>query len=71
MIDFSNKTIMVIVAHPDDELLGLGGTINKLKTNYDCKIHVLILGEGITSRDDTRDLGKREMELKKHLNLLF
>jgi N-acetylglucosamine malate deacetylase 1 len=66
MIDFSNKTIMVIVAHPDDELLGLGGTINKLKTNYDCKIHVLILGEGITSRDDTRDLGKREMELKKH-----
>jgi len=57
---------MVIVAHPDDELLGLGGTINKLKTNNDCKIHVVILGEGITSRDDTRDLGKREMELKKH-----
>ena len=26
-----NKKILVIVAHPDDELLGLGGTLNRLK----------------------------------------
>ena len=25
-----NEKIMVVVAHPDDELLGLGGTLNKL-----------------------------------------
>ena len=34
---FKNKKIMVIVAHPDDEILGLGGTINKLIKNYNVR----------------------------------
>ena len=43
---------MVVVAHPDDEILGVGGTINKLVNNLSAEIKVLILGEGITSRDN-------------------
>ena len=27
---FSNKRIMIVAAHPDDELLGLGATMHKL-----------------------------------------
>lgn len=66
MIDFSNKNIMIVVAHPDDELLGIGGTIQKLKFEHNCKIHVLILGEGITSRDNERNIKKRNEDLKTH-----
>ena len=60
-----NKRIMLVVAHPDDELLGLGATMNKLITEYGVIAHVIILGEGITSRSDNRDpdLWKEELEI--------
>lgn len=41
--------ILVIAAHPDDEILGLGGTIRKHVINGDV-VDCLILGEGMTSR---------------------
>lgn len=40
---------LVIAAHPDDEVLGCGGTIARLVSEQK-EVHVLILGEGITSR---------------------
>lgn len=61
-----NKKILVIVAHPDDELLGVGGTLNRLKREINCKIKVVILGEGITSRASDRDVNMWKNELKKH-----
>jgi len=63
---FNNKKILVIVAHPDDELLGLGGTINKLVNENDCNAGVIILGEGLTSRSETRDTKKWQQELEIH-----
>jgi LmbE family N-acetylglucosaminyl deacetylase len=61
-----NKKIMLVVAHPDDELLGLGATMNKLIEEYNVKTHVVILGEGITSRSDNRDTKKWKSELEIH-----
>ena len=53
-----NKKILIVVAHPDDELLGLGATMNRLISEYNNSVHVVILGEGITSRSDNRDVKK-------------
>lgn len=61
-----NKRILVVVAHPDDELLGLGGTIHKLIKHHNCKVRCVILGEGITSRSDQHDSVKWKEELLTH-----
>jgi len=57
---------MIVVAHPDDELLGLGATMNRLILDYNVITHVVILGEGITSRSETRDIEKWQNELAIH-----
>jgi len=56
------KKILIIVAHPDDEVLGCGGTIAKL-IKQRSEAYVLILGKGITSRDKTKNLKTREKEI--------
>lgn len=67
MLEFlENKKIMIVVAHPDDELLGLGATLHKLIHEHNVSTHVVILGEGITSRSDERDVEVWEKELKTH-----
>lgn len=62
-----NKRIMVVVAHPDDEVLGIGGAINYL-VNLGAIIKVVILGEGLTSRSNNRDVSKYKNELNFHKN---
>ncbi|MCE3278367.1 MAG: family deacetylase [Bacteroidetes bacterium] len=67
MLEFlRNKNIMVVVAHPDDELLGLGATMHKLIHEYGVKTHLVILGEGITSRSDERNVEEWKKELEVH-----
>lgn len=57
---------MVVAAHPDDELLGLGATMHKLIKEQGVVAHVVILGEGITSRSETRDPKKWKQVLVEH-----
>jgi LmbE family N-acetylglucosaminyl deacetylase len=61
-----NRKILLVVAHPDDELLGCGGSMHRLINEYKCIVKVVILGEGITARADTRDPEKWKTELDIH-----
>lgn len=65
-MNFQEKKILVVVAHPDDELLGLGATMHKLINDQKCQVRVIILGEGITSRSDKRNPKEWTKELKIH-----
>ena len=53
---------LVIVAHPDDEVLGCGGSMAKW-TNNGHEVNLLIMSEGITSRDKKRNVALRDSEL--------
>jgi LmbE family N-acetylglucosaminyl deacetylase len=44
-----NKSALIIAAHPDDEVLGCGGTIAKLADDG-FKVHVAFLADGVLSR---------------------
>jgi LmbE family N-acetylglucosaminyl deacetylase len=50
----AERPVLVIAAHPDDEVLGCGGTAARL-VNEGREVHFAILGEGITSRHAQRD----------------
>jgi len=56
------KKILIIAAHPDDEVLGCGGTAARLVKEGN-EAYTLVLGEGITSRDASRQREKRQQEL--------
>ena len=51
------QRVLVVAAHPDDEMLGCGGSIAQHALDSD-EVHVLILGEGLTSRRATSDQQK-------------
>ncbi len=57
----SNQTVLVIAAHPDDEVLGCGGAIARHRAQND-RVEVLIMAEGITSRN-TCDSSNQKAEL--------
>lgn len=52
-------TTLVITAHPDDEVLGCGGTIAR-KTARGSEVRIAILGEGLTSRAEDHDAANTE-----------
>ncbi|MDF9745850.1 PIG-L deacetylase family protein [Natrinema salsiterrestre] len=51
----NDNTVLVIGAHPDDEVLGAGGAIAK-HSNADDDVHILIVSEGSTQQYDDPDL---------------
>lgn len=56
--------ILVVAAHPDDEVLGCGGTIIE-NVKVGNKVFVLILGEGATSRHKEDDKCQSEIDKLK------
>ena len=58
------ESVLVIAAHPDDEVLGCGGTIAKHLQNGDI-VNILIVVEGQTSRQNNRNRDSLSKELKE------
>lgn len=56
------KKILIVAAHPDDEILGCGGVMARMAAQGS-EVKVLILGEGITSRQDVRCQARAHDEL--------
>lgn len=64
------KTVLIVGAHPDDEVLGCGGAMAKLSKERNC-VFTLILGEGLTSRDKARNRKKRAADISKLKQSVF
>lgn len=58
-----SSRVLVLAAHPDDEVLGCGGTMAKHVQRGD-DVHVFILGEGMTARAENRAAGLAERNLE-------
>jgi len=65
------KTILIVAAHPDDEVIGCGGTIAKHILNNDA-IHILFICDGVSSRDFNikNELAARKKSCQRALETL-
>src|SRR5262245_28652542 len=61
----AHETVVVVAAHPDDEILGCGATIARL-AEEGCSVHIAIVGEGITSRATQPKNAKPESLTRLH-----
>ena len=57
-----NKSIFIVAAHPDDEVLGCGGTVARHADAGD-QVQVLIVAEGATSRQEQRNRNQASDEI--------
>jgi N-acetylglucosamine malate deacetylase 1 len=59
------KTVLIIAAHPDDEVLGCGGTIARHIFQGD-KVHLVFMSDGVKSRSQFSEENlKRRMDASK------
>lgn len=56
------QSILILAAHPDDEVLGCGGTIAKF-ADEGAIVHIAFLADGVSSRTD--ELGMSQLESRR------
>lgn len=59
------KKILVVSAHPDDEIIGMGGTLKNLSQNS--KINIIFLADGITARKAAGHVNKTNYEITEEI----
>jgi len=69
MNDFSNEKLLVIAPHSDDEILGCGGLISKVKKGGG-KVYILIFNLGFEKNDTKESQEKRKNEVQEAMNAL-
>ena len=60
----NKKKILIVAAHPDDEVLGCGGTITK-STAQGCKVYIVFITNGVASRNRKKRDIKNEVNERK------
>tara|TARA_B100000989_G_scaffold121345_3_gene89561 strand:- start:8565 stop:9251 length:687 start_codon:yes stop_codon:yes gene_type:complete len=60
--------IFVVAAHPDDEVLGCGGTLLRHVSNGD-KVYVLFVSDGVSARYESASKAKYSKEILKRENM--
>ncbi len=63
----ASESVLVVAAHPDDEVLGCGGTMARL-ANEGQEVRIAILAEGMTSRYRQREQANRKQLDHLHSN---
>jgi len=61
------ESVLVVAAHPDDEVLGCGGTMARL-ANEGQEVRIAILAEGMTSRYQEREQADQKQLRHLHSN---
>ena len=56
------NNLLIVAAHPDDEIIGCGGTILKLRKNYN--MEAIFMTDGISSRYK-KILQKKNLKLEE------
>jgi LmbE family N-acetylglucosaminyl deacetylase len=58
------RSILVLAAHPDDEVLGCGGTLAKLAQGG-ARVHIAFLADGVFSRAAEQDAQQLELKVRR------
>jgi N-acetylglucosamine malate deacetylase 1 len=56
-----SETVLAVVAHPDDEVLGAGGTLARHAAKGDA-VHILFLADGVGARGDDKAAAERRVK---------
>ena len=59
------QSILILAAHPDDEVLGCGGTIAKL-ADGGAIVHVAFLADGVFSRAGNQTAQHQELHARRN-----
>lgn len=62
--------VVIVAAHPDDEVLGCGGTIAR-HVNYNDDVHIIFMTNGVSSRgENLQAIKNRQLAMNKSMSSL-